>query len=320
MEEINTSCLSGGGVSSADGKSGKSGNIWGHAAVFMAYAIFGINLVTCKDVALSKTISPMALFTIRAATSALAFWLIGFFSHDGGVENKDLWKIALASMLGLFFPQITFLFAITMSTPVDVGIFGTLGPIFTMFVAFIAVGEPVTGKKVAGVLVSLAGVIFLILNSNHAANGVSSTSLLGYALLLGNSISFSCYLGIFRPLIKKYKVVSMMKWSFLFALILSLPFSTHGLLSANYAEMSSKVVAEIAFLVIFATCIAYFLIPYGQKTVRPTLVSMYNYVQPIIAAIFSAIKGYDAFTWQKFLAVFLVFAGVFLVNKSRAAE
>jgi drug/metabolite transporter (DMT)-like permease len=188
-----------------------------------------------------------------------------------------------------------------------------------MIVAFIAVGEPITGKKVFGVLLSLAGIIFLILNSTHAANGVSSTSPLGYVLLLLNGIFFSCYLGIFRPLIRKYSVISFMKWSFLFSLIVSLPFSAKGLITADYADMTAKIWLEIGFLVIFATCIAYFLIPYGQKTVRPTVVSMYNYLQPIIAAIFSIMSGYDTITAGKVAAIILVFTGVAVVNRSRAA-
>jgi drug/metabolite transporter (DMT)-like permease len=76
---------------------------------------------------------------------------------------------------------------------------------------------------------------------------------------------------------------------------------------------------QIAFVVFFATFIAYFLIPIGQKRLRPTLVSMYNYVQPIIATIISIIIGLDHFTWKKAVAMVLVFIGVWIVNQSRAA-
>ena len=77
---------------------------------------------------------------------------------------------------------------------------------------------------------------------------------------------------------------------------------------------------EIGYLVFFATFVAYFLIPYGQKFIRPTLVSMYSYLQPIIAAIISIWTGLDSLSWQKVLASLLVVGGVVLVSKSRAAE
>ena len=39
----------------------------GHLAVAGAYVIFGLNLVCCKDIANSELVSPMVLFTLRAA-------------------------------------------------------------------------------------------------------------------------------------------------------------------------------------------------------------------------------------------------------------
>ena len=69
-----------------------------------------------------------------------------------------------------------------------------------------------------------------------------------------------------------------------------------------------------------ATLMAYFLIPVGQKRLRPTLVSMYSYLQPMIAAALSIAIGMDRFTWQKAVASVLVFGGVFLVSRSRAAK
>jgi len=86
-----------------------------------------------------------------------------------------------------------------------------------------------------------------------------------------------------------------------------------------FGQMESKVLWQVAYVVVFATFVAYFLIPVGQKRLRPTLVSMYNYVQPIIATIISIIIGLDVITWKKLVAMVLVFAGVWIVNQSRAA-
>ena len=138
-------------------------------------------------------------------------------------------------------------------------------------------------------------------------------------LLLINSLSFSLYLGLFRPLISKYSVITFMKWSFLFSLIVSLPISAKGLLTTDYAAIPGNVLWEIGYLIFFATFVAYFLIPFGQKFIRPTLVSMYSYLQPIIAAIVSIWAGVDSLTWQKVLSSVLVVGGVILVSRSRAA-
>ena len=233
--------------------------------------------------------------------------------------RKDIGLIVLASFVGLFVPQLTFLKAITMSATIDASVMHTLSPIFTMFFAFLFLKEPITWKKALGVAVSFGGVLLLIFNSVHAEGAVSKTEPWGFVLLVLNSLSFALYLGAFRKLISRYSVVTFMKWTFLFSLILSLPFSARELVSADYAAIPRNVIWEIAFLIFFATFVAYFLIPFGQKRIRPTLVSMYSYLQPIIATVISIVTGLDILTWQKLLATVLVFAGVWLVIRSRAA-
>ena len=291
----------------------------GHLSIAAAYTIFGLNLVFCKDIANSATVSPYVLFTLRAIGATALFWLISFFMPAEKIDRADYWKIAAASLVGLFIPQMTFLMAITMTSAIDTAIIGTLGPIFTMIFAFFFQKEPITGKKAGGVALSFAGVLFLIFNSVHAG-GADQTAPFGIILLLINSLSFALYLGLFRPLISRYSVVTFMKWMFLVALLISLPFSGRGLLETDYSAITPSLASEIAFLIIFATFVAYFLIPYGQKVLRPTLVSMYTYLQPIWATVISIWSGLDRLTWQKIVATLLVVGGVFLVSRSRAAQ
>ena len=90
-------------------------------------------------------------------------------------------------------------------------------------------------------------------------------------------------------------------------------------MATDFTAIPSLVKWEIGYLVFFATFVAYFLIPFGQKHLRPTLVSMYTYLQPIIAAIVSIWAGMDVLTWQKLVATVLIVGGVILVSRSRAA-
>lgn len=292
----------------------------GHLAVAGAYIIFGFNIIFCKDIANAKAVTPEVLFALRAIGACILFWAISLFLPKERVEGRDIWKIAIASFIGLFVPQYSFLQAITMTMSIDTAILGTLAPIFTMFFAAIFLKEPITFKKAGGVALSFAGVLLLIFNSVHSGNGVDHTEPLGIVLMLVNSISFALYLGIFRPLISKYSVVTFMKWMFLFSMLLSLPMSWHGLISTDYAAIKPAIALEIAFVIVFATFIAYFLIPVGQKKLRPTIVGMYTYLQPVITAAVSICIGMDYLSWQKLLATVLIFVGVAFVSRSRAAH
>ena len=295
-----------------------SDQLRGHLSIAAAYTIFGLNVVLCKDIANSAAVAPHVLFTLRALGASALFWLVSLFQPQEKIQKGDMWRIALASFLGFFLTQMTFLIGITMATAIDSAILGTLGPVFTMIVAYFFVGEPITGKKAGGVALSLMGVIYLIFHSVHG--GVASaTTPLGLFMLLLNSLTFAMYLGIFRPLVSKYSVVTFMKWVFLFSLLMSLPFSFKEMFTMDHTAVPVTVRWEIGYLIFFATFVAYYLIPYGQKLIRPTLVSMYNYLSPIIATIVSIWTGMDHLTWQKILAAMAIVGGVILVSKSRAA-
>lgn len=292
----------------------------GHLACFAAYAIFGINILFCKDIANEGGIPPIALFTFRAFGAGMLFWIISIFLPHEHVDRKDYLKIIAASLLGLLAPQMTFLTAITMTAPIDLSVINTITPIMTMFIAAIALKEPITWKKAGGVLLSFIGIVLLILQSIGNGEGAPGTKPMGVVLVVLNSLSFALYLGIFRPLIAKYHVVTFMKWMFLVAFIVSFPLSIgHIVNDIDYTSISGRVVWEIGFLILFATFFAYFLIPIGQKRIRPTLVSMYGYLQPMIATIGGIAAGMDRLTIGKIVAACMVIGGVLVVNKSRSA-
>ena len=190
---------------------------------------------------------------------------------------------------------------------------------FTMFVAAIFLKEPITWKKALGVALSFGGILWLILQSTFGGNGASETEPIGIMFCFANYIVFALYLGTCRNLIARYSVVTSMKWMFLISFLISIPFTLPHLPNTNFMAVPSYVWWEIAFMIIFSTFIAYYLIPVGQKRIRPTLVSMYGYLQPIIAIAVAIWTGMDRLTFTKLLAAILVFTGVWVVNQSRAA-
>ncbi len=291
----------------------------GHLASAAAYIIFGINVVVCRDIATDGGIAPIVLFSMRALVAGGLFWLLSLFIPREHVPPRDLLKLAGAGILGLFLPQLTFLHAIAHTTPVDLSIMSTTTPIFTMFVAAIFLREPITWKKALGVALSFGGILWLILQSTFGGNGASETEPVGIMFCFANYIVFALYLGTCRNLIARYSVVTSMKWMFLVSFIISIPFTLPHLAATNFVAVPSYVWWEIGFMIIFSTFIAYYLIPIGQQRIRPTLVSMYGYLQPIIAVAVAIWAGMDHLTVTKILAAVLVFTGVWVVNQSRAA-
>lgn len=192
----------------------------------------------------------------------------------------------------------------------------SLSPIYTMFIAAVAIREPITLKKAGGVMLSFAGMVYIIMSGN-GGDAAGRSEPIGVALMVVNALAFSLYLGVFKPVIGRYSVITFMKWIFLFSTVMSLPLAGRELAGVDYGSLPTGFLWELAFLVFFATFVTYFLIPVGQKRIRPTLVSMYSYAQPIIAIAISIAAGMEMLTWGKALAALTVFAGVFVVSRSR---
>lgn len=291
----------------------------GHLACFTAYAIFGFNIIVCRDLTSTRWISPLSLFCLRSVVAGALFWLISFMIPSEKVAGKDFFSIFMASVLGFFLTQVTFLMAIGDITPMDCSIVASMSPVYTMFIAAFALKEPVTWRKAGGVAMSLAGILFLILNSTGTGGGAGSTSPRGIMLMIANSFCFALYLGIFKPVIARYSVITFMKWIFLFSTCLSLPLSASEIAAVDFTALPGNILWELAFLIFCSTFMTYFLIPIGQQRIRPTLVSMYSYVQPVIAIVISICIGMDSLSWHKVVAAAAVFGGVVVVSYSRSA-
>ncbi len=293
-------------------------SLTGHVSAFVAYAIFGFNIIVCKDLTSGHLIPPLGIFTLRSLIAGALFWAVSLFMPAERIDKKDYIRIFAASMLGFLTCQLTFLVGIPYITPMDCSILTAMSPIYTMIVAAIVIKEPITFQKAGGVVISFIGIIYLIVSRVTAPGGVTESTPFGIFMIVLNSLSFSMYLGIFKPLIAKYSAVTFMKWIFLFSACVSAPLSFKGLMSVEWGAIPSLQYVELAYLIICATFVTYFLIPVAQKRIRPTLVSMYSYVQPIIAIAVSIIIGMDALTWQKVLAACMVFGGVVIVSYSKS--
>lgn len=291
-------------------------NYKGHVAMLTANIIWGLNAPIAKSV-LDSAISPLSLTTFRFFGAAIVFWLLSIFTKREHVCHEDLLRLFFAALFGIVLNQGTFVFGLSLTSPINASIICTMAPIVTMVVAAIYLKEPITGKKVIGIFVGAIGAMLLILSGHHAVNG-NVGNIWGDLLCMASQLSFAIYLTVFKGLIGRYSTVTIMKWMFIYSSICLIPFSYSDVASIDFLSIPMNVYGGIAFVVLGSTCIAYLFVLMGQQTLRPTIVSMYNYVQPIVASFLAVAIGMDTFGWPKAGAIVLVFLGVYIVTQSRS--
>jgi len=287
----------------------------GHIALFSANVIFGLNTPLSRTL-MPETMSPYSLTFFRMAGAMMLFWIVSLFVKKEHVPAKDIMWLFFASIFGIVLNQMPYIVGLSMTSPIDASIVVTMLPILTMILSAIIIKEPITLVKTMGVFVGASGALLLVFSSATQEGGESN--FLGNMIIFFAAISFAIYLTAFKNLISKYSPITIMKWMFLFATLICYPFCHTALIQTDFASFSSVTYWQVGYVVVFATFISYILIPIGQKVLRPTTLSMYNYLQPIVASLVAVAIGMDTFGVEKSVSGALVFAGVYIVTQSKS--
>ncbi len=285
-----------------------------HGAILLANTIFGLGVPVTK-LLLEDWVSPMTYMATRSLGAAVVFWLIAAFMKPEKVERRDLMVIMLGGLMGFVVSQTLTAEALNYTSPVYFSLIATLTPVAVMLMAALFIGERITGLKFLGVLLGIAGAVLMVVMGQTSGSG--SNDLLGITLAILSVLTWAVYMIITRKVAQKYSPVTQMKYVFLVSAIVTVPLawpelSEQRLYSA--ATFGWDGALEMAFIVLMATVLGYFLIPYAMKYLSATTVSIYTNLQPMVASFVAIAIGQDRLTWDKPVAAVLVLLSAYMVT------
>lgn len=296
----------------------------GHASMLGANVMWGLMSPVSKYVMSGGTVTPFDVTALRVGGAMVLFWFASFFQRQEHVPLKDILKLFGASLLAIVFNQGCFIFGVNLSSPGEASIITTSMPLWAMLLAAVVLKEPITGKKVSGIVIGACGALLLILGSDGHVQSEpvlsGSNRVWGDLLVLSAELSFALYIVLFKNFVSKYSLITIMKWMFTCAFVCFIPFSANDLVTLDWAGLDGVMISGLVFIVVGATFLSYILMVVGQKELRPTVAGMYNYIQPLVACVVAVCWGMDTFNLTKILAVLLIFGGVYLVTASRARQ
>lgn len=289
-----------------------------HLSLAGAAVCWGLMSPLGKD-AMQHGIDGITLVSLRVLGGAILFWLTSLFTPREIISRKHIALLCLAAVFGLVGNQCCFTIGLSLTSPVNAGIVTTTMPISALLLSALILKEPITLRKALGVALGCCGAVLLVMTSVRTAAGATGMGdLRGDLLCFAAQISYTIYLTVFGWLAKRYSIFTVNKWMFLSATCIIWPFTAQHVWQTPWSALSTVTLAEIAYVVVGGTFLAYILMIRGQQVLRPTVVSMYNYVQPIVAVIVSIVLGLAVFTLTHALAVALIFSGVALVTLSKS--
>ena len=282
-------------------------------AAFVATSIFGFNHTIAKEL-MPDVLSPNALLYCRVVGAAICFWFISLFLKNEKIEFKDFKLIIICAFFGMGLNMITALNGLYNSTPINSAIITTIAPIFIFIISVILLKERITKIKYFGVFIGFIGTLTLILlNEKSAANAPNIN--LGNFYFFINSLSYAIYFVLVKPLTKKYNMITIMKWLFLFSIIINMPFGLLEFSEIKWVEISGSSLIKISYVVFCTTFLVYLLNLYALKNLKASTVGMFIYLQPVIGILFAIYRGADKLTVADATSVLMVFIGVYLVSK-----
>lgn len=286
----------------------------GHLMLLGAAVLWGCNAPMIKDLQ-GLGVPALVVADMRAVGAAVAFWVMSLFVGGGErVSVSMLGRLCVAGILCIVLNQVLFTVGVNYTSPIDATVISTMLPIVTMVFAAIILKESITGMKVVGIAVGAAGALTLVFGGGGSSAG---GGLLGDALCFTAQVSCALYMVIFSNTIHRYSVVTLMKWLFLFSAIIVTMVTWPSVVAVDYASLPLKAWGEMMFIVFGGTFVSYIFFTGGQKLLRPTVVSMYNYVQPIVATVLSVAMGVGSFGVGKVISMAMVFAGVYIVTHAK---
>lgn len=289
-----------------------------HLYVFLANVIYGANYSIAKWV-MPAFIKPFGFIILRVWVSSLLFFIAWRSFKFEKIDRHDWPRLIACAVFGVAVNQLFFFKGLSLTGPLNAGLIMVTNPIFVLLLGVFLLKEKFASRKVFGVLFGLSGALLLILHSNK--NVHLGNSAMGDICILLNSFSYALYLVIVKPLMRKYHPLTIMSVVFAIGAVLVLPFGYNEVMAIEWSHMPGYALWATAFVVIGTTFFAYLFNTLGLATLSPSVVSIYIYMQPLLAAGFAMLLSEHKPQWIHLLSAILVFTGVYLsTSNTRTAR
>lgn len=279
---------------------------------FLAALIYGVSFTIAKDV-MPLYIKPFGFIFLRVSGAAILFWTVGLFLKKEKVAAKDFLRFIFAAVFGMAINQLSFFQGLSMTTPISASVIMVSTPILVLIFSAFIIKERPTGKKISGIFIGMLGATVLIVFGKEV--GTASNPILGNLLIFANATFYSLYLIMIKDLTKKYHPITLAKWLYLLGFFMVLPFGIQEFNMIEWTQMPVSILYKVGFIIVFTSFMTYMFNLFAIRQLKPTTLSIFIYLQPVIASTYALIVGSDSLNSIKILATALIFTGVYLVTK-----
>ena len=271
--------------------------VWGSSYLFIRIAV--------------PALGPFPLVAARVAIAAVVLWL-GMRALGQRPRLRPYWRQLL--VLGAINAAIPF----TLISAAELHITASLAamltattPLWSAIFSAIWLGERLTARRVAGLLLGVAGVAILV---GWSPIAMTRGTMLGILALLGATCAYGsvgiytrrALAGVPPPTLALGQQIGAIPW-------LIVP----ALWSAPRVHATTAAVLALLALAVVCTAIAYLLFFRLLASVGPTKSTTVTYIMPVFGTAWGALFLREPLTWGMLAGLAFVLGSVVLVNEVR---
>jgi drug/metabolite transporter (DMT)-like permease len=279
-----------------------------HGALFAVAFLFSLNYIISKFG--MRAFAPLSFAWLRVLGSAML--LNAFPRSSEPLPNR---RIGVLAVLGVVANQALFLAGLALTSAHVAAILITTIPVFTLAITIATGRERATAAKIGGIVLAAAGALLVVWGEGIEG---STRSLLGALMIIGNSLSYSFYLVMSKPLMTTYSARAVLSRMFAIATVLMLPISAWSLAHERWRAIPAGAWLSVLAVIAGPTVAAYLINLWTLRHADSSLVAAYVYVQPVVATILAAIFLGERIGVTAVVAGVMIATGVWLSSQRRA--
>jgi drug/metabolite transporter (DMT)-like permease len=281
-----------------------------YISVVAAMIMWSMTFVWFKIV--NEYYGPFTIVFLRLFISAIILLGISWFSsHLQKMQPGDLLRFLV---LAFIYPVIYFIaesLGLTMISASQGAVIVSTIPLIVPVGAYILLNERVSILNIAGILISFAGVVIVVLKRNFSFNAAPA----GILLMLLAVFSAVGYTLMVKKLTERYNAFTITTYQNIIGSILFLPlfliFEYRDFLSSQH---SVKAIVNLGYLAIFGSSLAFILFNYSVKVLGATKTEIFTNIIPVLTAVFAYYMLGEDLGFQKLFGISVVLTGLLLAQ------
>lgn len=290
------------------------------AILFLTFAaaMWGASFVLIK-IGLQE-VQPVTLAALRFSLASIILLVVLFYKHDARAMfsylRRDLPVLTTIGLTGISLPNALQNVGMQYTQASTASILMATGPLFVAILAAVFLDEGLGGRKTAGILIALFGATMISTQGDLSGLREMPDYLRGNILLLLSAVCYGPSTILAKIRVEQEEPMVVLTWSTALGSVLLLAFAPLYEQAAGVASLSQRAWTIILALAAFPTALAFFLWFKALQRMEASKVSIFIFLIPIFAVVFSRIFLSEPITFFTAANAILVLIGVYLAQSA----